>query len=114
MLFRSDSEIKDNDTDHAIEGDGQISLITHLREEIGAMDTRLSYPPTIKELVHGRMRMPLLHATMREALRLQQSYTNSVRLVAPKDGLVIVDVLILVVAQAEVLLGAGRVSAYSP
>jgi hypothetical protein len=72
----------------------ETTLVTHIREEFENMSARLSDPPTISELVHGRIRMPLLHATMRESLRLQHPYTNSVRLVAPKGGIAVVDVLI--------------------
>ena len=67
-------------------------LLEQLRDEIA--NVKLSQPPKIKELVYGTLEMPLLHAVLRESLRLQQPYTNSVRLMSPKGGVVVVDVLI--------------------
>lgn len=67
-------------------------LFGQLEQEI--MNAKLSQPATIKELVYGRLTMPLLHAVLRESLRLQQPYTNSARLIAPKGGVVVIDVLI--------------------
>ena len=87
-------ELEETERDPAAARSNQTPLVTHIREEMDSMGARLSDPPSIKELVHGRVRMPLLHATMRESLRLQQPYTNSVRLVPPKGGIVVVDVLI--------------------
>jgi hypothetical protein len=69
-----------------------IDLLEQLREEIA--NVKLSQPPTIKELVYGTLDMPLLHAVLRESLRLHQPHTNSVRLISPKGGVVVVDVLI--------------------
>jgi hypothetical protein len=67
-------------------------LLEQLRGEIANL--KISQPPTIKELVYGTIDMPLLHAVLRESIRLQQPHTNSMRLIAPKGGVVVVDVLI--------------------
>jgi hypothetical protein len=67
-------------------------LLEQLRGEIA--NVKISQSRTIKELVYGSIDMPLLHAVLRESIRLQQPHTNSVRLIAPKGGVVVVDVLI--------------------
>ncbi len=60
-------------------------LVDNIRAEIET--AKLSWPPQIKELIHAKPRMPLLHAGLREALRLSSaSIAPPLRYTVPVGG----------------------------
>lgn len=59
-----------------------VELVEALREELRIAD--LSQPPKLKELIHGKPWMSLLHAVLEESLRLIQTPTTS--FISPKGG----------------------------
>ena len=61
-------------------------LVDRLRKEIQGVN--LSQPPKIKELIHGKPRMPLLHAVIRETLRLHQARKTRCDDIKPCRGVV--------------------------
>lgn len=58
-------------------------LVEALRDEIEAAG--LSEPPKLKQLIHAKPQMPLLHAVLQESLRLIKSPASS--FISPKGGI---------------------------
>lgn len=64
-------------------------LVEALREEI--RDANLDQTPKIKDLIHKKPQMPLLHAVLQESLRLIRSQIAGSSYIVPKDGVMIAD-----------------------
>ena len=63
------------------------TLVTRVRNEIKAAS--ISHPPKLKELIHGRPQMRLLHATLQESLRLIRPHGHASRYTVAQGGVTI-------------------------
>ncbi|KAK3696038.1 hypothetical protein LTR37_018180 [Vermiconidia calcicola] len=62
-------------------------ILDLLRAELAKV--KPSQPPTLKELSHRMPQMPVLHAVLRESLRLRPPYQNGFSYVSPEGGVAI-------------------------